>query len=234
VSQLVLGIDEAGRGPILGPLVMACVAVNPQKAARLTRLGVTDSKRFTGPTAHRQRSEIALQIVTIVDHFEIQVIDVIEVDQRCRQNGLNRLEQERAHRMILNAPTCKRIICDGQRLFSPLKSLFPHLDAFNEAESRHAAVAAASILAKTRRDEIWHRIAARYAIEFDAELVHNGGGYTNKHTHEFLRAYIGRHGAPPPEARRSWPWSFAVDLLPADFDPFHDFASVPPAQLELN
>jgi ribonuclease HII len=54
-DELILGIDEAGRGPVLGPMVMACVAVRPRRAASLTRAGVTDSKAFAGEGAHEAR-----------------------------------------------------------------------------------------------------------------------------------------------------------------------------------
>jgi ribonuclease HII len=220
-DELILGIDEAGRGPVLGPMVMACVALRPRKAAALTRAGVTDSKKFSGPNPHEQRLALVPRILDAADHAAVVVIDVAEVDRRCRENGLNRLEQENADYMIRRAPACRRIVCDGERLFSPLCERYAHLDALDHGESHHAAVAAASILAKVRRDELWLRIAQRYASEF-GELVERGGGYVNAATRAFLRAYIKKHRALPPEARRSWPWHFARDLLGKRFDPWWD------------
>ncbi|HZS36554.1 MAG TPA: hypothetical protein VFF06_07000 [Polyangia bacterium] len=220
-DELILGIDEAGRGPVLGPMVMACVALRPRKAAALTRAGVTDSKRFAGEHAHAERLELVPKILECADHAAVLIVDVAEIDRRCRENGLNRLEQEHAELMIRRAPPARRIVCDGQRLFAPLCARWPQLEALNEAESQHAAVAAASILAKVRRDELWARICRRYAPEF-GELVERGGGYTNAATREFLRAYIRKYRRLPPEARRSWPWDFARDLLGKRFDPWWD------------
>jgi ribonuclease HII len=220
-DELILGIDEAGRGPVLGPMVMACVALRPRKAAALTRAGVTDSKRFNGPNAHAARLELVPRILEVAGHAAVMVIDVAEIDRRCRMNGLNKLEQERAETMIRRAPTCRRIVCDGHRLFAPLCARHPHLEALDDGESQHAAVAAASILAKVRRDELWARICRRYEAEF-GELVAHGGGYANAATRTFLRAYIRRHRCLPPEARRSWPWDFARDLLGKRFDPWSD------------
>jgi ribonuclease HII len=157
------------------------------------------------------------------------VIDVAEIDRRCRDNGLNRLEQEHAARLIRRAPTCRRIVCDGERLFKPLAATWAHLEALNNGESQHAAVAAASIVAKVRRDQLWAKIRARYAPEFGT-LVEHGGGYTNAATRAFLRAYIARYRHLPPEARRSWPWDFARDLLGERFDPWWD---VPEEQPQL-
>src|SRR3954468_4492443 len=220
-DELILGIDEAGRGPVLGPMVMACVALRPRKAGALTRAGVTDSKRFSGPNAHAARLELVPRILEAADHAAVVIIDVAEIDERCRENGLNKLEQERADLMIRRAPTCRRIVCDGERLFAPLCARHAHLEALDDGESQHAAVAAASILAKVRRDELWARICRRYEIEF-GELVARGGGYTNAATRAFLRAYIRKYRCLPPEARRSWPWEFARDLLGKRFDAWWD------------
>jgi ribonuclease HII len=220
-DELVLGVDEAGRGPVLGPMVMAAVALRPRKAAALTRAGVTDSKRFAGEGAHDERRALVPRILENADHFAVVVVDVADVDRACRENGLNRLEQARAELLIRGAPACRRIVCDGERLFAPLRQRWPQLEALNEAESEHAAVAAASILAKVRRDELWAKISRRYTPEF-GDLCARGGGYTNEATRAFLRAYIRKHRRLPPEARRSWPWEFARDLLGKRFDPWWD------------
>jgi ribonuclease HII len=230
-DELILGIDEAGRGPILGPMVMACVALRPRKAAALTRAGVTDSKRFSGEHAHQSRFELVPRILEACDHAAVMIVDVAEIDRRCRMNGLNKLEQERAEIFIRRAPTCRRVVCDGERLFAPLRARHPHLEALDNGESCHAAVAAASILAKVRRDELWAKICRRYASEF-GDLVEKGGGYTNASTHAFLRAYIKKYKVIPPEGRRSWPWDFAADLLPKRFDRWRDVPDDRP-QMEL-
>jgi ribonuclease HII len=221
-DELILGVDEAGRGPILGPMVMACVALRPRKAAALTRSGVTDSKAFAGINAHEERQRLIPKILECADHIALMVVDVAEIDRRCRENGLNRLEQERAALMIERAPVARRIVCDGERLFRPLSARWPHLEALDKGELKHAAVAAASIVAKVRRDEIWAKICRRYAPEFGDELVGAGGGYCNPPTKAFLRAYIKRYKHLPPEGRRSWPWDFARDLLGKTFDPWWD------------
>ncbi len=211
--KLTLGIDEAGRGPLLGPMVLAAVAVDTRAAQRLSRAGVTDSKRFTGANAHSERTRLAALILETAAHSEVHVIDVGIIDEWCAEGGLNRLEQDRARGLIERAPRCDRIVADGERLFGPLVEYFPALEARNNGESVHVAVAAASILAKVRREELWATIAARYMHVFDPELVSGGGGYVNPTTKRFLRAYIERHHRIPPEGRRSWPWTFAEDLL---------------------
>jgi ribonuclease HII len=204
MSRLVLGIDEAGRGPALGAMVMAAVALEPTAARRLSRAGVTDSKAFgAGADAHMKRLALYEIVRAHAAWIAIDVCDVDVVDAYVARGELNVLERERAAAFIRSAPPCRRIIADGRRLFLPLRTEFPLLEALDRAESRHVAVAAASICAKVRRDELFACIAARYATEFGLVA---GGGYVNAATRAFARAYVRRHGVLPPEARHSWPW----------------------------
>jgi ribonuclease HII len=226
--MVTIGIDEAGRGPILGPLVMGAVALAPRKAAALTRAGVCDSKAFgAGPDAHATRTALCPRILEAAEAWTLVVIDVGEVDRFTRRGGLNQLEQREAARMLLRLPPGDRIFADGKRLFSPLQKRWPQLRAVDHGEEAHVAVAAASVLAKVRRDELFLRIDSRYRHEFGALA---GWGYVNEGTRRFLRSYIERYRGLPPEARRSWPWDFALDLLPPGFDPLCD---VPDEQLAL-
>lgn len=213
IATTTLGIDEAGRGPLLGPMVMAAVILDKRASTRLKRAGVDDSKRWSGEDAHAERCRLAQLVREQASYFAVANIDVRTVDEWCSKGGLNRLEQTVAERMIVTAPPAERIVCDGKRLFSPLRARFSHLLAEDNADSKHTAVAAASLLAKTRRDELWHLIAARYRHDL-GELCDRGGGYVNAATRAFVRAYVQKHGRMPPEARRSWPWDFVADLLP--------------------
>ena len=82
--------------------------------------------------------------------------------------------------------------------------------AGDRAESLHAAVAAASVLAKTTRDDWYAAFCARFANEF-GEIA--GGGYVNDATRRFLRAYATKYGALPDDVRLSWPHPYVEDLL---------------------
>jgi ribonuclease HII len=214
MSELELGIDEAGRGPILGPMVMACVALDKEAAAELFALGVTDSKRFgAGPRAHAARQALCAPIRTHASHVGVSIIEVAEINARPGQ--LNHLEREHAARLISTAPAARSIVADGLRMFRPLRARFPALVALDRAELAHVSVAAASLIAKVRRDELWQEICGRYRDEF-GELLDGfaGGGYCNATTRRFLRAYCTRYRQLPPEGRRGWTWDFVADLLP--------------------
>ncbi len=204
MTDLVLGIDEAGRGPALGAMVLAAVALAPAASRRLARAGVADSKSFgAGDEAHQARLALAAIIEEAAAFIAIEVCDVATIDAYVARGALNVLERERAERMIRAAPPCRRIVADGHRLFGPLRATFPHVDARDRAEEHHVAVAAASICAKVRRDELFACIAARYELEFGPV---GGWGYVNPATRSFTRAYVKRFGVLPPEARQSWPW----------------------------
>ena len=78
------------------------------------------------------------------------------------------------------------MICDGARMFAPLRAHYPELTAVDKGESAHVSVAAASIVAKDARDRAFAVIAERYGEEF-GEI--RGGGYLNAATRRFLDAF---------------------------------------------
>lgn len=229
--KLTLGIDEAGRGPVLGPMVMAAVVLDTSAARVLSRAGLRDSKSYgAGPKARRLRTELAARVRELATCVVVRVVDVAEIDRRVRRSELNVLEREVAEDMIGAAPAVDRIVADGKTLFGPLRARYPLLEAWNEGESRHAAVAAASVIAKARRDHIFQRIRSRYGPLFGPV---DGGGYSNAATRRFLRAYAERYRRLPPEARRSWPHPYLADILGDHFDPYADCPGERRGQLGL-
>jgi ribonuclease HII len=230
-NVLVLGVDEAGRGPVLGPMVMAAVAVSGRKAGALSRIGVRDSKAFgAGEDAQAARAALVPRIRALAEAVAVAVIDVDDIDRAVRRGDLNRLERERAQRLIRACPEVRHVLCDGARLFGPLAATIPHLEALDRGESAHVAIAAASIVAKVRRDELFACIAARYRREFGPL---QGGGYCNAGSRTFLRAYVERYRRLPPEARRTWPHATLADLLGPDYDPLGSLPPGPGDQLRL-
>jgi ribonuclease HII len=203
-GALVLGIDEAGRGPGLGPMVLAGVVLDDVSAAFLAEAGVRDSKSFgAGDTAQRTRADLASVIRERAAWFSVEICEVDAIDAYVARGALNELERERARLLVQRAPACCRIVADGRTLFSALTAEFAHLEAHDRAESIHTAVAAASICAKAERDKRFHAIARRYSEEFGPL---RGGGYVNPPTCAFVAEFVRRHGQLPPEARKSWPW----------------------------
>lgn len=201
----VLGIDEAGRGPGLGPMVLAAVALDDASSALLADAGVRDSKAFgASAAARRARAALAALIRKHARWVALEICTVDEIDSYVAHGALNELERERARLLIARAPDCKRIIADGRTLFAALTAEFAHLEAHDRGESVHVAVAAASICAKAERDKRFHAIARRYKRDFGSL---RGGGYINPATCAFVAEFVRRHGELPPEARKSWPWT---------------------------
>jgi ribonuclease HII len=220
---MILGIDEAGRGPVLGPMVVAGVILRPPRAAALTRRGVCDSKEFgAGLEAREKRAELAGHIRRLAEDVRVQVFDHRMVDDFASRGLLNELERRAARQIIGAASRVRRIVADGHRVFGMLTWEYPHLEAYDFGETVHVAVAAASIIAKDLRDRLFEEIAVRYRDEF-GEV--RGGGYVNAATADFLRRYHERYGALPPETRRSWGWKLLNELDPPPL-PLFDSAGV--------
>ncbi len=210
-NRITLGIDEAGRGPAIGPMVMAAVAIDSRTAAVLTRKGLRDSKTYgAGDDAHAIRSELAAEIRTRAKFVATIEVEHTEIDERVMRNELNVLERELATKLIERAPSCDKIIADGKRMFSALCLRYAHFISCDHAEDAHASVAAASVVAKALRDERFNRIRARYEPELGPIA---GGGYSNAATRAWVRAYVVRYRRLPDEARRSWPHPYVHDLI---------------------
>ncbi len=205
------GVDEAGRGPILGPMALAVVVLDRRRARKLAALGVQDSKRFgAGSKAQELRKNLAEEIYACATAWACELVSVEIIDEHTFRGQLNRLEQDVALQLLrrLGAAVDAAIICDGANMFRPLREHYPRLKAVNDGESAHVAVAAASIIAKHARDTAFAEICGRYEPEFGPVA---GGGYSNAATRRFLDAYKLSRGGLPPEARKSW----GADKIPA-------------------
>jgi ribonuclease HII len=207
---LVLGIDEAGRGPVIGPLVLCGVWLPRAMQRKLVDLGVRDSKTFgSSSRARRRRRELSRLMANLVSHVTLLVVEAEEVDRRVALGELNLLEQELAWTIIDTGPTAARIIADGRRLFGPLTAHHANLEARDKADESCPAVAAASILAKVERDLRFEEIVSPYQ---DALGPIRGGGYVNKGTEAFVRGFFSRFGRFPPGMRCSWRWQVLDEL----------------------
>lgn len=210
-NRLTLGIDEAGRGPSVGPMVMAAVALDSRSAAALTRRGLCDSKVYgAGDDAHAIRSELAVEIRKRALFVSLIEVGHSEIDRRVSRHELNLLERELATTLIDRAPRVDRIIADGKRMFAALGQRYSHFESHDRAEEKHASVAAASVVAKVLRDERFAQIRARYETELGPIT---GGGYANAATRRWLRAYAERYGRLPDEARLTWPHPYVEDII---------------------
>ncbi len=195
------GLDEAGRGPLIGPMFLAvCSCGRPED---LLEIGVADSKTFgSGETARHRRRSICRELFNRCEVRWIQVAASVIDEHVSGGPGLNELERRAAGcllRQVSRPP--ERIVADGRTLFSPLSRVFPQLTAVDKADRDYPEVAAASIVAKTFRDE-WMQSYERFVQARGFRLL--GGGYPNTPTLAFIEAWVERFGEAPPHLRRSW------------------------------
>ena len=179
---LTCGVDEAGRGPLAGPVVAAAVILDPDRPIE----GLNDSKKLSA----RKRSQLAIEIRSRALAWAVAESSVEEID-RINILWASMLAMQRAVKGLVVLP--HRALIDGNRC--------PELPCPAEAivggDAKVASIAAASILAKTVRDGIMIRLHADYPMfGFDRHM-----GYpTAAHL-----AALREHGASPVHRRSFTP-----------------------------
>lgn len=188
---LLCGIDEAGRGPVLGPLVMAAVMLEEQESDRLKELGVKDSKILTPA----RREDLFDKIIAVISGYQITAIPPALIDHyvlsKNNEDNLNWLEAIKAAEIINILQPEKAIVdCPSPNTLAYHRFLRQKLQdkrilllCEHKADATYPAVAAASILAKVTRDREIDKIKQEIGIDF-------GSGYlTDPKTVAFLEQY---------------------------------------------
>ncbi|MFI4968679.1 MAG: ribonuclease HII [Lysobacterales bacterium] len=142
--KFIAGVDEAGRGPLAGPVVVAAVILDPRQRID----GLADSKLLS----EAQREMLAPQIRRAALAWSVVAVDVEEID-RLNILGATLIGMTRALLALSVAPTLALI--DGNRL--PMTLPCP-ARAIVGGDASEAAISAASILAKTARDAIMREL----------------------------------------------------------------------------
>ena len=182
VSALVAGIDEAGRGPLAGPVVVAAVVFDPSRP-RIN--GLDDSKQL----AHARREELYARIVDRALAWHVVAIEATEID-RINIYQATMLGMRRAIQAVAHVAGLARI--DGNAIPPGLPCA---AEAWVGGDARDRSIAAASILAKVTRDRAMLALHGEFpAYGFDG---HKGYG-TPAHL-----AALRAHG-PCPQHRRSF------------------------------
>jgi ribonuclease HII len=195
----ILGIDEAGRGSVLGPMVIAGVVVPEKMEKVLERMGVKDSKRLTP----NRRTILSRKLKKMFD-YEIVVISAREIDEmRAEGINLNEIEKNAMESILLKIKPEKAIVdavdVKAERFQSNLcNDTGVNVIAEHKADDKYIEVSAASIIAKTERDD---QIA-----QINKDFIKSGGigsGYpSDPKTKEFLTNYT--YDEMPDFVRRSW------------------------------
>jgi ribonuclease HII len=199
-STLIGGVDEAGRGSIVGSLVIAGISIRESKIAILKEMGVKDSKLLT-PKA---RARLFDRIIKVADAVCIRKINPIEVDESVMLKGLNKLEAK-VMAIVINNISAKEVYVDccdinPQRYKGYLEqhlTCAPEIHSMHHADAINIVVSAASIIAKITRDQEIQRIRTKYR--------NIGSGYpSDERTMKFISRWVIKNGSAPEFARKSW------------------------------
>jgi ribonuclease HII len=198
---MIAGIDEAGKGPVLGPMCVAGLLVDENKLDRLVKLGVKDSKKLTP----KKREALSVEIKKLADNIFILEVSPGQIDGLRKVITMNEimvscyvkvLEELRPESAFVDAAD---VIAErfGENI---LKKYSRDLNITSEhnADEKYPIVSAASILAKVRRDELIRNLEITVGKEI-------GSGYpADPKTITFLESWVKEHGTLPDFARSSW------------------------------
>ncbi len=202
--MLVAGVDDAGRGCVIGPLVIAGVLMEEDNISKLVQLGVKDSKCLSP----RRREILAVEIRRIARRFSVIKLPPKDID-RVVQAGrklhkLNRLEAQSMAKIIeLLKPDIAYVDASDvleERYKQHILELLPfkvEIVSEHKADMKYPIVSAASIIAKTERDKKIAELKEKYG-DF-------GCGYpSDSKTVDFLQLCLEEFGEYPDCVRKSW------------------------------
>lgn len=172
---MLCGIDEAGRGPLAGPVVACAVIIEDRPRIRY----VKDSKQLTALEREDlfvKITERAIEIrVSVVDHDVIDEINILKANMRAMENCLNSLENEYERAMI-----------DGNyfKFEENRHNNFRYMTVV-DGDQKIYQISCASIIAKVTRDNIMKQMHEEYPMYgFDTHK-----GYATRHHIEMIRKY---------------------------------------------
>ncbi|MBU2522976.1 MAG: ribonuclease HII, partial [Nanoarchaeota archaeon] len=203
MKTLLLGIDDAGRGPVVGPMILAGCLVDEHIGEELRALGVRDSKQLT----QKRREFLDEEIKEKSFDHEIISISPTEIDSGIAEGtNLNELEAIACAKIIdkINSRSKStdseikiKVVVDCpsnsilkwtdilKRYIKDLSNL--EISCEHKADQNHVSVSAASILAKSQREREMDKLRKRYGVEL-------GSGYSSDPaTKKFLEKNIKNH-----------------------------------------
>ena len=194
----ICGIDEAGRGSMLGPLVIAGISLDKRKLKKLSSIGVKDSKKLSPEL----REHLYKKIIEIVDDYYITKISPRSIDAIVKTHCLNGLEAKYMAKVVskLNPHTSYVDSCDvnPRRFGKEISALSDNhkIKSYHHADSKFVIVSAASILAKVTRDRAIAKLRKNHNL---------GSGYPSDSVSvKFVTKYYKINHVMPSFVRKSW------------------------------
>ena len=196
--MIICGVDDAGRGSMIGPLVISGITIDKKNVKKLKSIGVQDSKKLSS----KKREILYKKIIEIVDDYYVVRISPKTIDQNVFKHKLNHLEAKNMAKVIkkLDPHTAYVDSCDVdyKRFGREISSLTSNsrIVSRHHADSRFTVVAAASIIAKVSRDKSIHRLKKNFDL---------GSGYpSDKNTVKCVKKLLLPKKQSYPFIRMSW------------------------------
>lgn len=200
-KNIICGVDEAGRGSLLGPIIVAGISVSKKSISELIEKGIKDSKLLSP----KKRQILFGHIIGLAESICICKIGIEDIDFHVSKNNLNLLEAEAMAITIGGMDSYKTYVdsCDvnpsryKRTINSFLKGNNTKVISMHHADRLNVVVSGASIIAKVIRDSEISKIRLKYGDV--------GSGYpSDKKTMKFVRQWFEQNREIPPFARRSW------------------------------
>jgi len=149
-NKTVAGVDEAGRGPLAGPVVVAAVILNPEIEIE----GLNDSKKIS----EKKREELFEIIRETAIDWNVQIIPAKKIDEINILQATFLGMEKAVENLEVKPEVC---LIDGNQLSEKLKHF---ARAIIKGDSHFASIAAASILAKVTRDRIMKKLHEKFPV----------------------------------------------------------------------
>lgn len=198
MQALILGIDDAGRGPVIGPMVLAGCLIEKKIESEFHKFGVKDSKQLT-----RKRREFLEKLIKEkATAFSVQVTHPAEIDGQNKQgtnlndlealmaasiiNEINKAHVDNKIKVIIDCPSPNRVKWREAVLLKVENLANLDISCEHKADRNHISVSAASIIAKEERERQMKILKEKYGEDM-------GSGYTSDpNTKKFLENNVKR------------------------------------------
>ncbi len=196
---MICGVDEAGRGPVIGPLVIAGVLASEEDFEALTQMGVKDSKKLAKNTRTRLYQEITKNYNYYSVKEDPKEIDNLKTKMTLKNieaikftEVINKLKPKKAYIDAADAVPANFKKAIEETLKQPTALIVEH-----KADENYPIVSAASIIAKVERDMVIEKLSQKYG--------NIGSGYpADPTTQLFLKEWYQKNKSFPDIVRESW------------------------------
>lgn len=206
-TQRILGVDEAGKGPVIGPMIVVGVIFKYSEFEDIRKLpkklknkDIIDSKKLK----ESERKDLSREIKAKSESYQIINLEPPHIDRLREKNTMNEIVVDCFSTVIEKMEFDKAILdaadVNEKRFATNIEEKTETDGVFiskHKADEEFPAVSAASIIAKDRRDEEIDELEKRVEEKI-------GNGYPNSKTKDFLRRWMSEYNELPLFCRKSW------------------------------